>query len=482
MLRKVAALLLYFILFILVNPSMGQSPIDSLETELKKFSDGQNEFVEILIRISKEYAETDPDTALVLVQRALQLAERNGLDSLKGQIFVTHSTAYSYLADYNNAAKFCFRAIEVSEQYTDTITLIDAFNNLGIDFMFQEDDDKAIEYFTKVEQLSKDFGDSLRWGHALNNLGMMAGFGGDTDQELKKYEQSAVIFKAIGEKEGYANTLLNTGTAYTILEQYQKADELYQAALQAFTEINLTSGIQNTIQSSAENLMYIGDLEGAEKRAQHALEIAIDFEFGQDEIYTYDLLSQIALRQKDFKSAFEYQTKEAEKKEAVFTSEKAQQIAELETKYRTEKKEQQLQLTSLQLVQKTREKYVLITALIVLLLIGGFIILSMKKQAALKERLLAEEMDHLRLKINSLLGNSDKMKLDLETINKSLHQPLSDREFEILNLTVSDKTNREIADQVFVSVNTVKYHLKNVYEKLGVNNRKEAIQFIIGQS
>ena len=115
-------------------------------------------------------------------------------------------------------------------------------------------------------------------------------------------------------------------------------------------------------------------------------------------------------------------------------------------------------------------------------LIGGFIIYSLRQKSNLKQKLLGEEIENLRLKINSLLGDSDSIKLSLDELNQKLHQPLTEREFEILNLTVSDKTNQEIAEEVFVSVNTVKYHLKNVYEKLGVNNRKEALHLIVGRS
>ncbi|MFY0631721.1 MAG: hypothetical protein JXR05_15255 [Flavobacteriaceae bacterium] len=52
---------------------------------------------------------------------------------------------------------------------------------------------------------------------------------------------------------------------------------------------------------------------------------------------------------------------------------------------------------------------------------------------------------------------------------------LSLREREIFDLIVLIKTNKEIASDLNVSVNTVKFHVKNIYEKLEVNSRKEVL-------
>ena len=40
----------------------------------------------------------------------------------------------------------------------------------------------------------------------------------------------------------------------------------------------------------------------------------------------------------------------------------------------------------------------------------------------------------------------------------------------------SGARNREIADQLTLSVNTVKYHIENLYEKLGVRSRTQAVR------
>ena len=55
----------------------------------------------------------------------------------------------------------------------------------------------------------------------------------------------------------------------------------------------------------------------------------------------------------------------------------------------------------------------------------------------------------------------------------SLRLLFTAREIEILELVAKGKTNKEIADETFVSINTVKFHIKNIYEKLEVKSRKE---------
>jgi transcriptional regulator EpsA len=52
---------------------------------------------------------------------------------------------------------------------------------------------------------------------------------------------------------------------------------------------------------------------------------------------------------------------------------------------------------------------------------------------------------------------------------------LSPRELEIVNWVRLGKTNSEVANLLFISQNTVKTHLKNIFEKLNVNKRAEAI-------
>ena len=56
-----------------------------------------------------------------------------------------------------------------------------------------------------------------------------------------------------------------------------------------------------------------------------------------------------------------------------------------------------------------------------------------------------------------------------------LPERLSDREREVLRLLGTEMSGPEIARQLVVSLNTVRTHTKNIYTKLGVNNRRAAV-------
>ena len=57
-----------------------------------------------------------------------------------------------------------------------------------------------------------------------------------------------------------------------------------------------------------------------------------------------------------------------------------------------------------------------------------------------------------------------------------MNEPLTEREREVLHLMAEGLTYQEAADRLIVSVNTVRYHVKSLYGKLGVEKRIAAIE------
>jgi DNA-binding NarL/FixJ family response regulator len=72
-------------------------------------------------------------------------------------------------------------------------------------------------------------------------------------------------------------------------------------------------------------------------------------------------------------------------------------------------------------------------------------------------------------------SNQQIPSINFEKINKHLISQISEREFDVLQLIYEGKPNRQIAEGLFVSANTVKKHINNAYLKLDVNSRSTAI-------
>lgn len=84
--------------------------------------------------------------------------------------------------------------------------------------------------------------------------------------------------------------------------------------------------------------------------------------------------------------------------------------------------------------------------------------------------------------LNQYANRSEVQQEEVEAIDEPEPQdgedalgPLSPREIEVLKLLVAGKSNREIADTLFISERTVKIHLNKIYKKLNVKSRSQAI-------
>jgi LuxR family maltose regulon positive regulatory protein len=102
---------------------------------------------------------------------------------------------------------------------------------------------------------------------------------------------------------------------------------------------------------------------------------------------------------------------------------------------------------------------------------------------ALAEALEAEEIEFLRRAVRAdparawlagvLLASIDAIPHRPAT---SLQAPLTSRESVVLRCLPTLMSNPEIADELFISINTVKSHLRSIYRKLGTATRRETVQ------
>jgi LuxR family maltose regulon positive regulatory protein len=113
---------------------------------------------------------------------------------------------------------------------------------------------------------------------------------------------------------------------------------------------------------------------------------------------------------------------------------------------------------------------------------GGFIRIFVD-EGPLMAHLLYESLSHgtaskypQRLLAAFPVAEPERVASKKSQVDQSgLIEPLSDREIEVLQLIARGLTNRDIATRLFLSLHTVKAHTRNIYSKLNVHNRTQAI-------
>jgi DNA-binding NarL/FixJ family response regulator len=89
-------------------------------------------------------------------------------------------------------------------------------------------------------------------------------------------------------------------------------------------------------------------------------------------------------------------------------------------------------------------------------------------EAAITNEMVSHLMSHISRRAKQSVGSPLNSKIIL-----------TDREQEILQLISKGMSNRAISEKLFISENTVKYHIKNLLQKLSLKNRAEAAAYAI---
>lgn len=267
---------------------------------------------------------------------------------------------------------------------------------------------------------------------------------------------------------------------YKYLDEYTKVwiflQEGYSLTKQkkyTLAENRINDAMDISIKSFPDQLLFIygkkidlynemGEYDKRDSTFAIALKNATESKLIKNQMNLYQVMYNIYKNNNDYKNAFIVQSK--------FDS--------LEALYNPYIRSAKLDILEQQLAEKNRENLVQHDRqlqLIQFLLIGFLSLLSYflfrlfksyKREHQLIEKqnkLISSEIDVLTKKLE-------------ETKNTSLDcskYPLTERQLEIIALIRAGKTNREIAGELFISENTVKYHLKAIYEILNVSHRSQ---------
>ncbi|MBC8986999.1 response regulator transcription factor [Pedobacter sp. N36a] len=164
----------------------------------------------------------------------------------------------------------------------------------------------------------------------------------------------------------------------------------------------------------------------------------------------------------DYKNAYEVQKKVSEERRQYDAANRSGKLAQLEKEF----------LQDRNLVESSNQKKVSLLYVYVILLLFGLIITLFKLNKANKRGRLSTERElellHFRLQTDASPTDTHGSMQPLRAADTS---KLTPRHLKIIELVREGKTNKEIAAELFISDNTVKYHLKTIYDLLEVNNR-----------
>ncbi|MEQ8475279.1 LuxR C-terminal-related transcriptional regulator [Fulvivirga sp.] len=495
------------------------------------YSQNINSKVEEMLQ--KAFEAQNPEDGLVYLNKiSEQISTAN--DSVRLEYLIAKSVAHGQLGNADSSLIFLDQAEKVSQQLGDDLRLIKIYNTKGLVLMGLSKYEKALDVFQKGLAIGENKKDIIYLEAIRKILGNSGGIFyelGDYQGALRHTSRALDISKQLNDSSGLAynnlrlaltyqamdslensikhltlsqqvlynlhdtSTLLyveNTlGLVYGKKDQFKKSLTHYQAALKLAQQIRNEEEIIHTKVFLGQTHFSLGDLTMAKKIASEIIKQTNENGMANHKQSGYELLYDIAYKKNNWQEALAYKNKGLEIKDSIDNVEIKSRIAELETKYETEKKEAEIVKISLEndlnaanlASSRNANIAMAISGSLTVILLIVFFTLRHKKQLVEKE---AQELqiDALKKRFMELHASPAELAVALEfnELNSKLNTQLTEREFEALKLSLEGKTNTEIADILFISVSTVKFHLRNTYSKMGVGNRKEAFQLMLKTS
>ncbi len=253
--------------------------------------------------------------------------------------------------------------------------------------------------------------------------------------------------------------IMQDGYIKMLNKDYAKSEQLLNEAA-ALVKANSPENLPNIYGKKMELFNKMNLFEKRDTAFKEGLLLAKKYNKVKYEMYLYQVMRNIFQENEDYKNAF-------------FTQKKYDSIVKY---YNATDANGKLELAEKKLEDENRqlkdqnEKYIdyILYGVIVSLLLLLFFAVRLYQSNMAKRILVEKENTRIHNEIERLTQALDEK--GNATLNLSNYN-LTDRQKEIIELIRSGLTNKEIASKLFISENTVKYHLKIIYEILDVEHR-----------
>lgn len=429
--------------------------IDSLSKQLIFFSKGDSNRVNILNELSRRNYINNPNLASEYAKEALDISRR--IHYLKGEAEGNRLLGAPQLTKGNvdSAIFFYKKALELHKIRNDKRGIAASMAAVGSGFAEAGRHKDAMEYFIEALRVYEQLESYAVIGVMYNSIGNLYLEQGVHDIAIENYKRSLQAFEKTEEKSEMALVLnniafslrevgsfvealeyikkgfenaefyqnrdmlgrlsLNAGSVYLSQKKYDLAKSSFEAASKIHEELGNISGLVEVAYYRAEVESYLGNVKESRDYLLYILE-NLDSQglfLPRIESDALKLLSQQEQKLGNHSKGLDYALKARAISDSLYQQENAEAIAELQTIYETEKKEQAIRLLEAKNVAARFQVTLAIVIGLVLLVGISFIFWSVNKEKATKRRLELESVKRELENYGTLIAEKDSFMTSL---------------------------------------------------------------------
>jgi len=339
--------------------------------------------------------------ALDWLNRALSLNLKIGNSIEAAKCYSNIGIIHHEKGSYSLALEYFHKSLDISETIGDKRRISYMYNNIGNLHESQRSYDLALEYFQKSLQVKKDLGDTRGMSASYHNIGVIQRKKGEYDLAINNYRESLRICEELDDNIGMSNTYSSLASIFIDKGELDAANEHYQKALrlsETFGEKHTTSRILGNIAMLHRRMGNLAEVpierekqyHLALKYAERGLEIAQEIDALPMISFHYNTISNIWEGMGNNAKALAYSRLFDQTRDSLFNEEKTRAITEMQTRYETEKIQQEIENQKLVIEsqelknkqQRTRQNLLAIITLFILFIaissVFGFITIKKK--------------------------------------------------------------------------------------------------------
>lgn len=279
------------------------------------------------------------DSAVAHFQKAIKILAKLGKEKQLTNAYKNCGAAYQLKGNYSKALEKYHQALKLNENLGNKKQISDCYNNIGVINTELGNYDKALQYFAQSLKLTQVTGIIEDSAYTNANIGNVYFKMEKYEKALDYYKEALKQYKTAGRKSQVASTYTNMSNVYTKLKKYEKAINFYEQAIDIFEEINNTMGITYTLNSIASLYKQKEDYKNSILYAEKTLQMAKKSGMLQLEKMSNKTIAEAYEQIGNYSKALKYHKLFSSLKDSILNEKKHKQIAELQTRYETEKKE-----------------------------------------------------------------------------------------------------------------------------------------------